>query len=255
MNDLIKNKFKIFAFRAIDEPELCEQYISGHIKVLTDFKITNITSNNKTWINNPNIYCLGLINDSTNHLLGGIRIQLADGINSLPVEGAIGYLDDKIYTHIKNYAINGGVGELSGLWVDNKLKGLGMGPYLVRASIASSNQLNFKTMIGICAEYSLKMFNNVGFIIDKSLGKKGDFPYPNDNYLAHVVGILNATTLQSATKYDKEIMVSLRANVRQKRIEIDMGINVEIDYDIHYSTVVATNYIENCLKKQILKSH
>ncbi len=236
--------YKIFAFRAVDEPFLCQQYIKGHVKVLTDYGISNITSNNNTWINNPNIYCLGIYS-KLNELLGGIRIQIADGIHPLPVEEAVGYMDNKVYEIVTHHAINGGVGELSGLWVNNSLKGLGLGPYLIRASIASSNQLKFQTMIGICAGYSLRMFKNVGFTIDNSLGKSGNFNYPNDNYIAHVVGILNAINLKNASKYDKEIILSLRKNPQKKRIEIDTGVNVHINYDLNYPKIVQVNYEHN----------
>lgn len=241
--------YKVFAFRAVDEQELCDQYIDGHIKVLTDYGITNITSNNETWTKNKYIYCIGLKEIGNDSLLGGIRIQLADGKYPLPVEDAIGYLDNNIYKVVSYYANNGGVGELSGLWLDNRLKGLGFGHYLVRAAIASSSQLNFNTMIGICAGYSLKMFNDVGFVIDQSLGKGGDFPYPNKNYIAHVVGILNAITLQSASKHDKDIMTSLRGNVIQFRNEIYSGKEVKIDYNLKYPKVIPLNYIKTPLKK------
>lgn len=244
--------YKIFAFRAVDEKELCNQYVAGHINVLTDYGITNITSNNDTWINNEHIYCIGLKEEKGGDLLGGIRIQLADGIEPLPVENAIGYLDNNIYSLVENYAINGKVGELSGLWVNNRLKGLGFGPHLVRAAIASSNQLNFKTLIGICARYSLKMFNDVGFVIDESLGNQGNFHYPNKNYIAHVVGILNAITLQSANNYDKKIMTSLRDNVVQSRNQIYANDKVyQINYNIKYPNVVPLNYVSSSIKNQV----
>lgn len=245
------HNYKIFAFRAVDEPDLCKQYIAGHVKVLTDYGIQNITSNNNSWNKNPHIYCIGLKEIGTNDLLGGIRIQLADGKNHLPVEDAIAHIDSKIYSMVEDYAINGKVGELSGLWVDNKLKGLGFGPHLVRASIASSNQLNFKTLIGICAKYSLKMFNEVGFIIDKSLGYNGDFPYPNDSYIAHVVGILNAITLQSASKFDKEIMTSLRKDIVQCRTQICSSNEIKINYNLKYPNVVPLHYNNSSLKEQL----
>jgi len=56
----VLQRFSIRAFRAVDEPELCEEYIKGHVKVLTDFGIANITSNNNEWTKHPHIYCLGL---------------------------------------------------------------------------------------------------------------------------------------------------------------------------------------------------
>ncbi len=240
MTNLV-HSYKVLAFRAVDEPELCLNYVKGHIKILTDYGIENITSNNNIWINNPNIYCLGLFSLS-DELLGGIRIQLADGIHPLPIETAIGYMDDKIYSLVEKYAINGGIGELSGLWVDNRLKGLGIGWYMVRAAIASSNQLNFRTMIGICGDVTLTMFNNVGFIVERSLGNNGTFLYPNEELTAHAVGILDAVTLDNAHKYDKEIMVSLRNQITQTRIEIDKGVNVKIDYNLKYPKVVSANY-------------
>lgn len=249
--DDIKHAYKVIAFRAVDELELCSHYIKGHIKVLTDYGIENITSNNNSWIDNPNIYCLGLCSES-DELLAGIRIQLADGINPLPIENAIGYIDNNTYDLVENYALNGGIGELSGLWVDNRLRGLGIGWYMVRAAIASSNQLNFKTMIGICGDVTLKMFNNVGFVIEKGLGKNGQFHYPNEELIAHAVGILDAITLDYAAVYDKKIMKLLRKNNNQTRIENDTRIKVIIDYNLEYPKVINVNFsLENQSLKKI----
>tara|TARA_R110001592_G_scaffold247051_1_gene509075 strand:- start:2704 stop:3456 length:753 start_codon:yes stop_codon:yes gene_type:complete len=233
---------KVRGFRTVDEPILCEQYLNGHVKVLADFGITNITSNNNLWIQNPNIYCLIVEDYETNEMMGGIRIQLADGILPLPVEDAVGYMDTRIYEMVNSFALNGGIGELSGLWIDNRLRGLGVGVYMVRAAIASSNQLNFKTMTGICGDVTLKMFNNVGFVVDKSIGNNGQFYYPNDELIAHLVGILNAVTLEHAAEYDKKIMESLRANIKQQRIEEDTGKQVIIDYNIKYPNIKGLIY-------------
>lgn len=237
-------KYRVFTFRAIDSPKLCEEYINGHVKILTDFGIENITSNNNSWTLNPDVYCLGLISEN-NELLGGIRIQLANGIDPLPIEYAIGSMENKIYNLVNQYRLNGGVGELSGLWVNNKLKGLGIGVYLVRAAIASSNQLNFKTLIGICGDVTLTMFRNVGFGVDTSIGKHGTFYYPNSLLIAYAVGILDTVTLHKSTSYDKDIMLSLRDNLRIKRVEKDRGVDVKIDYNLEYTNVSDINYRNN----------
>ncbi len=242
MNELNRNRsFKIVAFRAIDEPQICHDYIKGHIKVLTDFGIDNITSNNQVWIQNPGIYCLGLMDDH-NKLLGGIRIQIADGIHPLPVEDAIGSVDQRIHKIVEENALNGGIGELSGLWIDNSLRGLGTGVYMVRAAIASSIQLNIRTMIGICGDVTLQMFTDVGFIVEKSLGKNGTFLYPNDELIAHAVGILDAITLNNAANHDKTIMKVLRSKPQQERIEIDTGKNVLIHYNLLYPYIEKVKY-------------
>ena len=243
MSDFFKhNTFNVWAFRAIDDIELCNEYVKGHIKVLADYGIASITSNNTIWLENPNMYCIVVEDALTKELLGGIRIQVADGVFPLPVEKAIGYMDNRIYDVVKNYAYNGGISELNGLWVSNKLKGVGMGPYLVRAAISSTNQLNFITMIGICGENTLTMFKNVGFLIDRSLGKNGGFPYPSDDLTAHVVGILNAVTLESADILDKSIMISLREHPILTREELNKNFVSEINYNLIFKNVSINNY-------------
>jgi len=245
----IKKHIIVQAFRAVDEPELCKQYLLGHAKVLTDYGIANITSNNNLWINNPDIYCLMAKDIEINEMVGGIRIQLANGDLPLPVEKAVGHMDDGIYDLVERYAMNGGIGELSGLWIDKRLKGYGVGVYMVRAAIASSNQLNFKTMTGICGDVTLKMFNDVGFVVDPSIGNNGQFYYPNNELIAHLVGILNAITLEDAALYDKKIMTSLRTKNKQRRIESDTGKEIIIDYDITYPNVVPVIYNKSNTKQ------
>src|SRR5580698_7555499 len=100
--------FDIRAYRAIDEAESCADYIKGHVQVLKDYGIENVTSNNNTWVDNPNMYCF-IATDSSNELVGGIRIQVADGVVKLPVENAIGKMDTRIHDIVQDYAFNGGV--------------------------------------------------------------------------------------------------------------------------------------------------
>jgi hypothetical protein len=228
--------FYISVYRAVDEPLTCQEYIQGHVHVLKDYGIENITSNNETWIDNPNMYCF-IARDKDGEIVGGIRIQVADGLNPLPVENAIGKLDARIYELVKKYAINGGVGELCGLWNSKKVKGLGLSVILVRAAISTINQLNFHTLTGICAQYSLKMFQDVGFVINKTLGKDGAFIYPNESYIAQVVGILDGSTLDNAVHYDKERMLSLRKNKIQTRTETGPKGDFLVNYDMRVKYV------------------
>lgn len=235
-------QFKIFVFRAIDNPKLCDDYINGHVKVLTDYGIENVTTNNNDWKYNPNIYCTVTIDKTNGEMVGGVRIQIADGNKPLPVELAIGSMDNSIHTKVAEYGLNGGIGESCGLWMSKKVKGIGISRYMMWASIASSSQLKFNTMLGICAGYTLKLFGEIGFVIDNSLGNNGGFPYPNDNYTAHVIGILNALTLETAQKNDKTIMLSMRNNPNQTRTEINNGIISEIDYNLLYESKEKVNF-------------
>ncbi|MGE0566816.1 MAG: GNAT family N-acetyltransferase [Bacteroidia bacterium] len=218
---------------AIKRRDLCEKYRIGHAKVLLDFGISNITSNNNYWFDNPNMYCVVIKERGSDELLGGIRIQIADGKTELPVEKAISKMDSKIHQIVSKFLLNGGIGELNGLWVDNRLRGWGIGPYLVRAAISTTNQLKFKTMIGICGENTMSMFRQVGFVVDDSVGKNGSFPYPSDDLKAHVVGILDSENLHTALEPDKSIMINLRLNPVQI-INESTGNNLST---IHYNLI------------------
>ncbi len=225
-------KIKVSGFRAVNEIEKCEVYLKGHMQVLIDYNVMKITSYNKSWMSNPAAYVLVAEDADSGEMIGGIRVEVAKGLYPLPIETAIGSMDNRIYDIVRQFAIDGGVGELCGLWNSKTVKGIGISFFLTRAAIAVVNQLRFKTMVGICAEYTLKMFTDVGFEINTALGDDGKFPYPDERYITRSLGILNAETLESANPYDKERMFGIRNNPVQTREEVGIKGVVEIDYDL-----------------------
>jgi hypothetical protein len=222
---------RFIAFRAIHEPELCERFKEGHRNVLLDYGIANITTNTNEWNKNPNMYCIVAINLEDQRLVGGIRIQISDVDNYLPVETAIGKMDARIHNIVSNFRNNGGVGELCALWNAKSVSGIGISILLTRAGISVTNQLSIKTLMGICADYTLKMFQQVGFVVENNLGNNGEFPYPNPNYTARVLGIMNAASLETAAAYDKERMSALRESPIQVCLEKEKA-EVTVDYNL-----------------------
>ncbi|MBI1221954.1 MAG: hypothetical protein GC180_05055 [Bacteroidetes bacterium] len=222
--------FQFKAFRAIDEPEYCREYTEGHVRVLKDYGITNITSNNNEWASLDCVYCVVVYNEA-GEMVGGIRMQKADGVHKLPVEKAIGYRDPSIYKIVASY-IPEGVGELCALWNAKSVAGKGLSLLLSRAGISICSQVGISTMVGICADYTLKMFRKVGFVVDETLGEGGEFVYPNENYIARVLGILNARNLETAEEEDRLRMLSLRSNPEQKTIEYPGIKDLEIEYNL-----------------------
>lgn len=220
------------AFRAISEPETCNKFLEGHVTVLKDYGITNITTNNSEWMSNPNIYGIVAEIYPDMEVVGGIRVQISDEQNWLPVEKAISKMDPRIHDIVKQYRENGGVGELCALWNAKRVAGIGISVLLTRAGISMANQLDFGTLVGICAEYTLEMFRRVGFVVDESLGIKGEFQYPNENYIARVLGIMNAATLSTAHDYDKMRMESLRLFPEQLTVEQGTKEKIEIQYQL-----------------------
>lgn len=220
------------AFRAINDADACVSFKEGHNSVLKDYGITNITTNNDVWMQNPNMYCIVALSADGKETLGGIRIQISDTENLLPVEKAIGKMDGRIYEIVKKFRENGGVGELCALWNAKKVAGVGISILLTRAGISVTNQLSINTLVGICGEYTLKMFQKVGFVVDNSLGFNGLFPYPKDEFTARVLGILNSHTLDTAEDYDKDRIQNIRENPVQLSIEQGTREEIEIEYNL-----------------------
>lgn len=224
-------KLRFRAFKALGNRELCEKYLDGHVQVLKNYGITNITTNTKDWMDWDGVYCV-IAESEDGKIVGGVRAQIADGINLLPVEKAVGKMDPRIHDLVNSYRKEG-VGELCALWNAKEVAGIGLSIIIVRAGISVLNQIACNTLMGICADYTLKMFTKVGFVVDTSLGKGGEFVYPNENYIARVLGILNANDLATAEEYDREKMLDLRANPIQTCVEIGANNSeLEIDYQL-----------------------
>jgi len=223
-------KLKFRAFQSSSDLALSQRYMIGHRQVLADYGITNITSNNQVWLEIPCVFGVVAENEE-GELVGGIRVQMADGIHPLPVENAIGYMDQKIHDVVRKYLDNG-VGELSALWNAKSVAGYGISVLLTRAGISITNQILCNTLVGICGDYTLQMFTNVGFVVDNSLGNNGEFFYPKEEFIARVLGILNSGNLDTAKGIDRERMLDLRNRPKQLTVEPGPKGTVEIDYDL-----------------------
>ncbi len=209
-------KISILAYRAIDNNELNERFIEGHKRVLTDYGVTNITSYKHSWTENPSVYCVVAIDDD-DEMVGGVRFHVADGKTFLPLEVALTNLDQRIHAFVERLGIHT-TGELCGLWNAKKVAGMGVSLLLTQAGISISNQIKVEMLLGICADYTLPLFESVGFQVDYSLGNKGEFPYPTEKYITRVIGILNAKSLSTASKENKQKISFLREN---PKIEVD----------------------------------
>jgi len=64
------------------------------------------------------------------------------------------------------------------------------------------------------------------------LGNSGEFVYPNENYIARVLGILNARNLATADDEDRIRMLSLRESPEQVFTENSSKTPLEISYQL-----------------------
>src|SRR5690606_13130144 len=195
-----------------DEEETCYEFANGHKKVLEGFNLGNITTNNVSWAYNPNVYVIMAHERDTRDLLGGIRVQIADGIHPLPVEDAVSDFDPGIHDMVNHYALSGGTSELCGLWNSrHKAPNMGVTINLVVAGMALCSQLPITSIFTIVASYTLKIARQMGYRIETSLGNNGEFIYPNSNYVARVLS-MNPRTLENTFGLYKEKILSLREN-------------------------------------------
>lgn len=210
---------RLRAFRAIDEEDSCYEFADGHKKVLEGFNLGNITTNNVSWAYNPNVYVIMAHETETGDLLGGIRIQIADGVHPLPVEDAVSNFDPKIHDMVTHYALSGGTSELCGLWNSrSKAPNIGITINLVVAGMAICSQLPITSIFTIVASYTLKIARQMGYRIETSLGNNGEFIYPNSNYVARVLS-MNPNTLEYSFALYKEKIIALRENPNLKTFE------------------------------------
>jgi hypothetical protein len=220
------------AYKAVNDIDTCLNFVEEHRNVLKDYGITNITTNTDEWMHNSNIYCIIAESVADKKIVGGVRLQLSDLQHKLPVELAIGEMDGNIYEIVENYRNNGGIAELCALWNAKVVAGVGVSLLLVRAAIALAHQVKIGTLVCICADYTLQMFQQVGFVVNNSLGLKGEFPYPNAAYTARVMGLLNVLTFGNAHEYDKQRIQSLCDRPNQKTKEKGTYQDIMVDYNL-----------------------
>lgn len=233
------------AYRAIDEEERCLTYARGHRQVLEGFNLGNITTNNYDWAYNPHVYVVEALDKESGELLGGIRVQVADGRTDLPVQEAVSHFDPNINIMVRHYALGGGTSELCGLWNSRSLApNTGVTMNLAVAGMAICNQLPITSIFTICAAYTLKIARRLGYRVETSLGDNGEFIYPNSNYVARVLSA-DPQSLAHVSQIYHDKILKLRDNTKIELLE-DVGNNKKILYthDLELKSVGELEWIE-----------
>lgn len=223
---------RIRAFRAIDDNNACNQYAQEHLEVLKIFGITKITTANRDWIFNPNVYVISAERIEDNRMVGGARIHLYHKDHPLPIEIAIKDFDKNIFSLLQKHAING-TGEICGLWNARSVAGYGIGTtYLSRVGVAIASQLPMRSMFVLCGEHTIGITLEKGYTIEEGLGNKGTFYYPKEGLVATAAVMNDVNNLSNAKDEDREKILSLRTNPDQTRIENNGKVSLQIEYKL-----------------------
>lgn len=235
---------RLRAFRAIDDPASCELFIEGHTRVLTSIGVTKVTSSRHDWMFNPAAFVIIVESLDKSQVYGGARIHVAGGSQLLPIEEATGRLDETVYQMVKSYAIEG-TGEVCGLWNSREIAGYGIGSiFMLRATIAITSQLGLKSLLALCAPYTVDMAKSVGYKLEDSVGNAGTFYYPKLDLIATAMALPDINLLTLADEQEKNAIFNLRNNLAIIRIEELRGKKIEIHYEISIDKINEWNLAE-----------
>ncbi len=199
-------------YQAINDPKSCENFILGHRHVLESIGVKKVSSSGDEWMYNPNVFVIIVEEIKTNKTLGGARVHIAKKKYKLPVELALLELDSKI-TSLVEGQINIGTGEICGLWNSREVSGMGIGAvFLTRAAVAISVQIGLSSLFALCAPYTVKLAENAGYEIEKSIGNSGTFYYPKLDLLATLMNLKDVKFLPKASLEDTAAITELRKN-------------------------------------------
>ncbi|MFZ1693419.1 MAG: hypothetical protein WAT74_09500 [Flavobacteriales bacterium] len=206
------------SFRAIDDPAMCAEFLKEHRKVLEDFGITNVTTNNDAWTEDPGTHVIVALSN-LHGLVGGIRVEVDGGQRELPIESALQGLDHRITTTLSTLRPNGNA-EVCGLWNSNRYAAMGLPSLLAYAAVSLGNQIGLRSMVCLVAHYTLRHALKSGFTIMEEIGNGGTFTYPIPSIKAIAMVIPDVIALSSAPIEQRRNIMSLRLRPEQERIEM-----------------------------------
>lgn len=232
-------------FRAVDDADACEKFIYGHRKILEIYYgIIKITSDSNGWINDPNTVVIVAEDPETKKIYGGARVQVFDGKTPLPVDSAVCKYDPMVTDYIQNEFRAGGTCELCGVWNSKEIAGMGVGSHiLTKVAVAITSQLSVKSIFVLCAPGTVKIARKHGFEVVTSLGDKGLFFYPKDDFVATVMQFRDVFDLQNLREPELGKINLLRENVNIVTDEIGPKGTFEVLYQMKVANL--ENYNRN----------
>ena len=221
------------AFRAVDDRAACMKFVEGHTHVLEVFGITQITSAKIDWMLNPDVFVILVTAEEGGKALAGGRIHQANRKNPLPIEDAVGYMDERIYQMVEERT-DAGTGELCGLWNSWEIAGLGIGSmHLSTACVAYADLINLSTLFGLCAPATYRNSIRGGFRVISEIGINGKFYYPKEDLTATSILIDDIKNLPLTHEPERSIAMEMRAKQRiEQQITSKTGEPITLHFDL-----------------------
>lgn len=225
---------RIRAFRAVDEPDTCNEFLRQHRKVLEDFGIEHVNTNNEAWTSDPDTYLIIATSDKEG-MIGGLRLEVARPGRVLPIVDALHKLDGRIDQEVERWS-KAGCAEICGLWNANRFANRGLPTLLGYAAVAVANQIGVGAMVCLIAHYTLRHALRVGFTIMGDVGHEGTFTYPIPSIKAIAMVMPDTLLLTEAQDKHRLPVISLRMRPQQVRVEQPAHEELVVDYDLRLNT-------------------
>jgi len=223
-------EFSIKAFKAVDEPILCQKFHEGHTKVLTDYGIVNLNTAEPEWMSNDNVYVVVAIN-TEDEVVGGLRVHKYAGDKNIPLIDALFDLDSKILDLFED-SMPKGTAEVCGLWNSRKIFGKGISPLLCVCSVVVVKSIGLNDFYCFSAPYTEKMIKTNGCIDVTEIGNQGRFHYPTEEYISVVLYNPDVDKLEFADDYNRNRIAALLENPTQTFIEKGGRAEIVVNYSL-----------------------
>ncbi len=227
-------RLRLRRYRAVDEPGSCERYYRCHLEILQQFDMTGITSLDREWFTNPEVHAMVIESQEDGELLGGVRLHKADGRHALPTERAISFgppLGPEVGDFVRDRLAEG-IGESCALWVSRRFAKMGVLPILMAASLSIAEPLGVRSLLGSCGLYTLRPFQELGYVVETRFGDAGTFIYPSPDRNAFFIALRDTHTFADATSERRDLILDLRRRPRQsRRLESPQAV-LDVDIDL-----------------------
>ncbi|HEY8403864.1 MAG TPA: hypothetical protein VIK71_04570 [Flavobacteriales bacterium] len=223
-------KYTIRAFKATDDYEACMEFYKGHTQVLADYGIKNLNTAQPEWITNDNVYVV-IATDESGEVVGGLRVHKYAGDQNIPLIDALKDIEPRIID-LFEASLPLSTAEVCGLWNSRKVFGKGISPLLCFCSVVVVKKIGLKDFYCFSAPYTEKMIRTNGLINIESIGDKGRFNYPTEQYISIVLYNPDVDKLEYAHEYNKSRILSLYENPNQTFIEQGGRTKIEVTYSL-----------------------
>ena len=228
---IVKNNIniRIRLLHTAQHPDIADKFYNGQKEALKSFKIKGINSIKNNWRANPLTYMLIAEDSLTGEICAGLRLDVVDPSNPIPLVDAIKHLSPSIVPRIHKF--NNVLAELCGLWVHSEYRGLALPTALVRSAVSVCSKLRISVLVVLSATHSKSFLVPFGFTPVKELPNDASFIYPDERYLSilmelELFGKYNMTHGEDKTiknlKKNPHYIVYDQANGKPFTLEYDL---------------------------------